>query len=39
MDLVMVFYGKHICRIDPMPAEANAVFEAFEEDPTVYGTM
>ncbi|KAI0787534.1 Alpha/Beta hydrolase protein [Fomes fomentarius] len=38
-DAVMVFYKKHLCRIDPFPEEALAVFKALEDDPTVYGTM
>lgn len=36
---VAVFYAKHLCRIDPMPAEVQRTFTMLAEDPTVYHTM
>jgi L-proline amide hydrolase len=35
----MVFYRRHLCRLDPWPDELNRSFQALEDDPTVYGTM
>ncbi|THH05949.1 hypothetical protein EW145_g4430 [Phellinidium pouzarii] len=34
-----VFYAKHLCRIDPMPAFVAKSFKCMTEDPTVYYTM
>ncbi|KAH8898532.1 proline-specific peptidase [Thozetella sp. PMI_491] len=34
-----VFYGRHVCRLNPMPAELLAVFAHLKEDPTSYNTM
>jgi L-proline amide hydrolase len=31
-----VFYAKHLCRLDPWPAELMRSFEALDKDPTVY---
>jgi L-proline amide hydrolase len=36
---VMVFYKRHVCRVDPWPDYVLRSFEAMESDPTVYGTM
>ncbi|MEU6866523.1 proline iminopeptidase-family hydrolase [Streptomyces sp. NPDC046876] len=33
------FYRRHVCRVDPPPAEVATTFLALESDPTVYGTM
>jgi L-proline amide hydrolase len=38
-DAMLVFYGRHLCRLDPWPAEVTRTFVLLEEDPTVYGTM
>jgi L-proline amide hydrolase len=34
-----VFYKRHVCRIDPMPADVTRSFGWIDEDPTVYHTM
>ncbi|TFY75688.1 hypothetical protein EWM64_g8325 [Hericium alpestre] len=34
-----VFYGKHICRLDPWPQDMQDAFAFMAEDPTVYTTM
>ncbi len=34
-----VFYARHVCRVQPMPAEMQASFAKIAEDPTVYHTM
>jgi L-proline amide hydrolase len=34
-----VFYKRHVCRIDPMPADVRATFDWLDRDPTVYHTM
>jgi L-proline amide hydrolase len=34
-----VFYKRHVCRIDPMPADVQATFDWLDRDPTVYHTM
>lgn len=34
-----VFYQRHVCRIDPFPADLMASLNNIEEDPTVYSTM
>ncbi|WP_131113950.1 proline iminopeptidase-family hydrolase [Lichenihabitans psoromatis] len=33
------FYVRHVCRLDPWPAEVVRTFEAMVSDPTVYSTM
>lgn len=33
------FYARHVCRVQPMPAEVQASFDKIGEDPTVYHTM
>ncbi|KAF1967819.1 prolyl aminopeptidase [Bimuria novae-zelandiae CBS 107.79] len=38
-DACMVFYKKHLCRVDPFPDDVIASLGNLEEDPTVYGTM
>jgi L-proline amide hydrolase len=35
----LVFYRRHLCRLDPWPPELVATFEWLERDPTVYHTM
>lgn len=35
----MVFYKKHLCRLDPFPPQLSEALENLEKDPTVYGTM
>jgi L-proline amide hydrolase len=35
----MVFYGRHVCRLDPWPAEVVEAFAWIDRDPTVYHTM
>jgi hypothetical protein len=32
----MVFCVRHVCRLDPWPAEVREGFEWIERDPTVY---
>ena len=39
MQACMVFYKRHVCRLDDWPDEINRAFGAIEEDPTVYHTM
>lgn len=34
-----VFYARHVCRVQPFPAEVRASFDQLAEDPTVYHTM
>jgi L-proline amide hydrolase len=34
-----VFYRRHVCRLDPWPAELDEGFAWIERDPTVYYTM
>ncbi|MDH2445234.1 proline iminopeptidase-family hydrolase [Amnibacterium sp. CER49] len=36
---VDVFYRRHVCRLDPWPADLIATLEQEEADPTVYFTM
>jgi L-proline amide hydrolase len=35
----MVFYQRHVCRLDPWPEGVAAGFAKIDEDPTVYHTM
>ena len=35
----LVFYGRHVCRLDPWPEEVAEAFAWIERDPTVYHTM
>ena len=36
---VEVFNARHVCRVQPMPAEVQRTFDAIAADPTVYYTM
>jgi L-proline amide hydrolase len=36
---MMVFYARHVCRVQPMPEEVTRSFAQIEADPTVYFTM
>ncbi|KAL8948947.1 MAG: hypothetical protein Q9222_004912, partial [Ikaeria aurantiellina] len=38
-EAMMVFYGRHVCRVKPMPEELEAAFGSLKEDDTVYLTM
>jgi L-proline amide hydrolase len=38
-DACMVFYRRHVCRLDPWPPEVVEGFAWIERDPTVYHTM
>ena len=38
-EAMMVFYRRHVCRLDPWPDYVNRAFEKFEENPEVYHTM
>lgn len=38
-DAVGVFYSRHLCRLDPPPAEVAEVFSALQNNPSVYMTM
>jgi L-proline amide hydrolase len=35
----LVFYARHVCRLDPWPAEVGDAFAWIDRDPTVYHTM
>jgi L-proline amide hydrolase len=35
----MVFYKRHVCRLETWPDEVTRSFQAIGDDPTVYGTM
>jgi L-proline amide hydrolase len=39
MEACLVFYARHVCRVQPWPEEVAAAFEWLEKDPTVYNTM
>lgn len=39
LDASMVFYNKHVCRLDPWPREYLATFMEVYNDPTVYSAM
>jgi L-proline amide hydrolase len=39
MEACLVFYARHVCRVQPWPGEVAAAFEWIEKDPTVYNTM
>lgn len=36
---MMVFYRRHLCRLDPWPDPLNRTFEKLMQNPEVYGTM
>ena len=38
-EAMLVFYGRHLCRLDPWPPEVTRTFVLLEQDPTVYRTM
>jgi L-proline amide hydrolase len=38
-EAMLVFYRRHLCRLDPWPDELQRTFAAIEADPTVYATM
>ena len=38
-DAMAVFYNRHLCRVDPWPADVLKSFEWMEKDHTVYYTM
>nr|UTI67652.1 AptL [Actinoallomurus sp. ID145808] len=35
----MVFYGRHVCRVDPIPRDVTATLMEIYNDPTVYTAM
>jgi len=39
VDAVNVFYGRHVCRIDPLPDYVKRSFDQIDADPEVYHTM
>ena len=39
LDACMVFFKKHLCRMEPWPAGVEAAVEHMQDDPTVYETM
>ena len=38
-EAMMVFYGRHVCRLDPWPECLQRAFVRLTEDPEVYATM
>ena len=38
-DAMEVFYDRHVCRVQPKPAELTEAFELLKEDQTVFLTM
>ena len=38
-DAMLVFYRRHLCRLDPWPECLNRAFEKLNKDPEVYNTM
>lgn len=38
-EAMRVYYRRHVCRLDPWPAELDATLAAIDTDPTVYHTM
>ncbi len=38
-EAMMVFYGRHVCRVDPLPDCVQRSFAQIEADPEVYHTM
>ncbi|WP_027344548.1 proline iminopeptidase-family hydrolase [Hamadaea tsunoensis] len=38
-DAMLVFYARHVCRLDPWPREYRASFLEMADDPTVYAAM
>ena len=35
----VVFYKRHLCRLEPWPKEVEVALRHLKEDPTVYKTM
>jgi len=38
-DAMLVFYRRHVCRVDPWPECVDRAFEKLAQDPEVYNTM
>ena len=38
-EAMLVFYRRHVCRLDPWPASVNRAFEKLGQNPEVYRTM
>jgi len=38
-EAMLVFYRRHVCRLDPWPACVERAFKKLEEEPEVYNTM
>lgn len=38
-DAMMVFYRRHVCRLDPFPEEVQRAFDKLAHNPEVYNTM
>lgn len=38
-EAMMVFYRRHVCRLDPFPAGVQRAFEKLAQNPEVYNTM
>ena len=38
-EAMVVFYKKHLCKVQPWPEEVGKAMGALMGDPTVYGTM
>lgn len=38
-EAMMVFYRRHVCRLDPWPECVNRAFEKLQQNPEVYNTM
>ena len=36
---MVAYYRRHVCRLDPWPAEMMAAFAALQQDPEVYNTL
>ncbi len=39
LEAMNVFYGRHVCRVDPVPEFVQRTFAAIERNPEVYHTM
>jgi hypothetical protein len=39
LSFMMTFYGKHVCKMDPMPEVLANSLKTMESEPTVYRTM
>ena len=38
-EAMVVYYRRHVCRLDPWPAEMLTAFSALQQDPAVYNTL